>query len=157
MPIGKQYADDFFGHSSQKSVVSPPRARLLEHKSYFGNYRVASYLQPGKLLFFYESKTDKGAGQVVAFARVIRSQIASTKDTSKNRDSRNQGVLPDDKLKDFSTKGKLLETVFTNSVILPKPLSLEKIKIIVKKFFPITAFSIDHQQVCKILKEGGIL
>ena len=159
IPIRKEYADELFAHAPQRSLLPPLVARLSEHKSYFGDYRVASRLRPGKLLFFYQSQTQYEPGQVIAFARIVRSNIASKDKTNAMEESRRRGVLGDTALNDLGRSDKMLETVFTHSVVFPKPVMLKRLREIGcnDKANFVTAFNITHQQVCTLLKEGGIL
>ena len=157
VPIKKDYADAFFGHSHQQSLFPPPEARLSEYKSYFGTHRVSHRLLVGKLLFFYQSQTKNTQGQVIGFARIARSNMASKNEADKV--SKSNGVLDDSGFKNVTKNDIVLETVFTHSVIFPNPVSLKRLREIGcgDKANFVTAFNITHQQVCELLKEGGVL
>jgi len=156
IPIRAKYAKALFGHSSQLPLW-PLDARLNAYKSYFGIPRAASCLQPGKLLFFYQSKTKDSPGQIIAFARIVHSNLA-VKDEH-GQLARDRGVLDKDSLKDITKTDKVLETVFTHSTLFPKAVTLNTLRKIgcAGKTNFVSAFGIDHQQVCSILKEGGFL
>ncbi len=157
VPIKKEYADALFGHSPQVSLFSPPEARLSEYKSYFGTHRVASRLSVGKLLFFYQSKSQSDPGKIIAFARIARSHIASKDKTE--QESRRRGVLDDNGFENLTRANTVLETVFAHSVVFPMPVTLKRLREIGcnDRANFVTAFNINHRQVCKILKAGGIL
>lgn len=157
IPIKKAYANDLFAHDHQRSLLPSSRARFSEHKSYFGNYRSASKLQPGKLLFFYQSNDGHEQGGIIAFSRISHSHLAS-KNKAISEKSRNQGVLDRAGIDRYTQDGKILETVFTHSVILRKIVTLDKLrKIAGKNINLVTAVSINHKKVCEIFKEGGML
>ena len=157
VPIKKWYADAFFAHSTQISLLPSPEAQLSAYKSYFGTRRVASRMAVGKLLFFYQSKDGHEPGRIVTFARIVRSNIASKNATEK--EARRRGVLSDKGFEELTKDDTVLETVFTHSAILPNPITLERLRQIgcADKANFVTAFNIDHLKVCKLLKEGGIL
>ncbi len=157
VPIRKRYADAFFGHDPQLTIFPPLEARFSEYKSYFGTSNAASRLSIGKLLFFYQSQTQFNPGQVVAFARIVRSNIASRNKIE--QESKRGGVLDDAGFRCLTKTAALLETVFTHSVVFPNPVLLKRLREIGcndnANF--ITAYNIDYEQVRKILNEGGIL
>ncbi len=157
LPIREAYADGFFALSSQCSLLPLPEARLSVYKSYFGSRLSASRLAIGKLLFFYQSQARNEPGKVIAVARIIRSNIASKRETLKQ--SKRRGVLEFSEFENLTVGNELLETVFTHSVIFPNPVTLKRLREIgcEDRANFVTAFNINHQQVCKLLKEGGIL
>lgn len=157
IPIRECYADAFFGHAPETSLFNPPESRLSDSKSYFRTASATYHLKPGKLLFFYQSKTKHTQGKVIAFARIVRSNIASKKDT--DRESRNRGVLDDAGFQNITKRDTISETVFTHSVIFPRPVTLKRLREIGcgDNAQYVTAFCIDHTQTCDLLKEGGLL
>lgn len=157
VPIKQEYADDFFAHSSQESLLSPPEAQLSWYKSYFGTSRVKSRLLTGRLLFFYQSKSQGGKGEVVACARIVRSNIASKNKTS--QEAMMRGVLDQDGLQHIIRADTVLETVFTHSVVFPMPVPLERLREIGcdDKANFVTAYGIGPQRTHDLINEGGVL
>lgn len=157
LPIKKDYAENLFSLGVE-SLLPVPEAYLSGYKSYFGDYRAFARLQPGNLLFFYRTKFGPSQGQIVVVSRIVRSRLMSTEEALRDQTASGQRVLTDGEIRDRSSGGKILETVVTNSVILPKPIQFSEISKIVpgnNRFQ--TAFPINHQQVCQLLEKGGML
>ncbi len=155
-PIKPWFAEEFLGSAGQQPLLPPAAAQWLGHKSYLGSVTSRSRVQAGMPLLFYQSAAEKNKepGRIVAVARVQRVQI-----WRKNRipdDTKRRLVLTE---KDIAKMGKwVMETVFVNCVILPKPVTLNTLRRI-QCHDPadfITTTRMPYDKVRKILKEGKV-
>lgn len=154
IPIKPWFADGFFQHEKQGqlSMLPTPAAELLARKSYLGDKGAASRIQTGMPILFYQSGQDDERGKIIAVARVVRTQIVDTQNMSASEKRRL--VLSARNIDEMSST--VLETVFDNGILLPNPVTLDKLREI--QCLPpanfVTATKMDAACVYKIVKEG---
>lgn len=117
VPIMKSYADDLFNiQSEQLSLLDAPEAVLKRERVYFCTPAANKVLQPGRLVFFYESGSQKGGrSALIAAARITQTNIVLVDDMEKNLLER--GVIDQKMLAKISESGKRTVMFFNN--ILP--------------------------------------
>jgi len=117
VPIMKSYADDLFGIKNiQFSLLDAPEAVLKRERVYFCTPSASKLLQPGKLVFFYESGSQKGGRKsLIAAARITQTNVVTVDDMEENLLKR--GVIDHNMLAKISQSGKKTVMFFNN--ILP--------------------------------------
>jgi len=117
VPIVKSYSDDLFGiKDTQFSLLDAPEAVLKRERVYFCTPSVSNLLQPGKLVFFYESGRQRGGRKsIIAVARITQTNVVKVEDMEENLLKR--GVIDQNMLSKISQSGKRTVMFFNN--ILP--------------------------------------
>lgn len=117
VPIMKSYADDLFGiRTDQFSLLDAREAILKRERVYFCTPAACKVLEPGKLVFFYESGRQKGGRKsIIAAARITQTNVVTVDDMEENLLKR--GVIDQNMLAKVSQSGKRTVMFFNN--ILP--------------------------------------
>lgn len=117
VPIMKSYADDIFGiKTDQYSLLDAPEAVLKRERVYFCTPNASKVLEPGKLVFFYESGRQKGGRKsIIAAARITQTNVVTIDNMEENLLKR--GVIDRKMLSKISQSGEKTVMFFNN--ILP--------------------------------------
>lgn len=74
-PVQRDYAELLLGHSAQGSLLPQSKAAVHAERHYLSDPKTLKHFSRGAIIFFYESGKHKGAGAVVALARVRRAYL----------------------------------------------------------------------------------
>jgi len=69
IPIRPRFAQELLGVSGQGRLFARYEAGVRTQRAYFCSPKALSAVDPGALLFFYESLKDQGRGSIVACGR----------------------------------------------------------------------------------------
>ena len=156
VPIMKSYADDLFNiKSDQLSLLDAPEAILKRERVYFCTPSANKVLRPGKLVFFYESGSQKGGrSALIAVARITQTNVVLVDDMEKNLLER--GVIDQNMLNKISHCGKRTVMFFNNILPFRKLIPFARLVELGcddgSKF--VTAKSISAMQSRKLLSQG---
>lgn len=125
-PIQRRFAERLFDHSPQASLLPRARASLFAERHYISSERALRHFQRGALILFYESTRDKGAGAVVAIARVQRAYLKPSENIG--RDDLDPSVLDAETLGAIGNSPAKAVTAFDNLTLLPRPVPLTSLQ-----------------------------
>jgi GNAT superfamily N-acetyltransferase len=156
VPIVKSYASDLFGiETEQPSFLDSPEAVLKKERVYFCSPAAKNVLDPEKIIFFYESGSEKGGkSAIIAVGRITQTNVVLVDDMEKNLLER--GVIDQKMLAKASQSGKRTVVFFNNILLLKEAVPFERLDQLGcndgSKF--VTAKSITPLQSQQILLEG---
>lgn len=154
VPIRRAYAEQLLDSSRQNQLFPKYEASLLFRRAYFSASRTLGLLEPGTILFFYESQKQSGSGAVVACARAIENAVRPPQDISAS--IKRRGVLEDAPIQEIGHRGKTTVTFFDTVMKFRRPVILSRLRAIGccdgANF--VTAKRISYEHVVKLLTEG---
>ena len=156
VPIVKSYADDLFGlQSPQLSFLESPEAVLKKERVYFCTPAAQKAFKPERIIFFYESGSQKnGKSAIIAAGRITETNIVLVDDMEEILLQR--GVIDRHMLTKASQSGKKTVVFFNNILLFKKPVSFSRLNELGcddgSKF--VTAKQISATQAQQILIEG---
>ncbi|HEY4359712.1 MAG TPA: GNAT family N-acetyltransferase [Bryobacteraceae bacterium] len=110
VPIRRQFADELLGASEQSKLFARLEAGVRGRRVYFCTPRALKSLEPGTILFFYESLKNEGRGAIVACGRSVETFIKEKPQIASHL--RAQGVLGDNQLQRVSQQVSVGVLVF---------------------------------------------
>lgn len=153
IPIQPVYSQQLLTAGSPPSLLPKKDAEFHSKRSYLGNHRVSSIMEPDAPIFFYESMSKgNGAGAVIAVARIVDAVIYPVNEIS--RESLQRLVV--ENVRDISKAKEVLITTFENIFVVPKPVTFKALKEMkaVDGANLVTARSIDWKIVNRLLDAG---
>ncbi len=156
VPIVKSYADDLFGFPPiQPTFLDAPEAVLKKERVYFCTPAAQRILRPGRIIFFYESGSQKnGKSAIIAAGRITQSNVVRIDDMGENLLQR--GVIDRKMLLRASQSGKKTVVFFNRILAFDNPVSFKRLNELDcddgAKF--VTAKQISAQKTQQILLEG---
>lgn len=153
IPIRKKYADRLLDTSVQHPLF-PYEASLLPTRTYYSQIAAMSVLEQGTILCFYESRTGRGSGSLIACARSVANWIG-TPDAEEDW-VRRGGVLSADELDDIAGEDRRCITRFDMVMKFRNPVPLNRLRELGcddgSSF--VTSKRISHQQLISLIDEG---
>lgn len=154
VPIQRKYAAHLIGAQPQRSFLASKEAALLRERVYFSSPKTSGVLQEGTPILFYESAASGGRARIIAGARIVRSEVMAKNEVLPRL--YRQAVLSAEELSEISETNDVLASTFDNLIILPNPVSIERLRQIncsdPANF--VTAWRITSEQFHRILEEG---
>lgn len=126
VPVQRKFSEHLLMQSPQASLLPQARAQLLQQRHYLSGPATLKVFTRGDLIFFYESGKDRGAGAVVAIARVLRSYRRNEK--ALGAEDLVPSVLESDRLDSIGKAKVKTITAFDNLQRLPREVSLATLR-----------------------------
>lgn len=127
VPIRGRFADDLFGHLLQARLFSLPMASFRRERVYYTASQSFRLFARGNTLLFYESGKASGRQAIVAVARALGARVMLKAEIPSGTLSR--GVLDKNEIAQLGTGPTVTAVSFDNVILLPKPVTLEQMRI----------------------------